>query len=312
LKIENGMRAPVPLYLLLIIVLLFSSCGRQGTAVKDQENGIRVAVSILPQKYFVQRIAGDKAIVHVMVPPGHSPATYAPTPRQMRELSRAQIYFRIGHIPFESAWMSRIASANPRMEVVDTSSGIKLIDSSGHPKNDSSYAETEHEDFHEHRGIDPHTWLSPEAVKIQAKHMLVSLAAHDPANMEFYKANLKAFLADIDELHRETGNAFKDLSGTKFMVFHPAWGYFARDYGLVQLAVESGGKSPSPAALKRVIDRARKENIRVIFVQQQFDTHSAEAVAADINGSVIQLDPLAPDWLENMKKIARTLKESLK
>jgi zinc transport system substrate-binding protein len=300
------------LFLAAAVSMGFTACGGKDAVEKsiDKEH-IAVTVSILPQEYFVQRIAGDRARVNVMIPPGHSPATYEPTPRQMRELSASSLYFRIGHIPFEKAWLENIASANPAMKIVDTSVGVELIDTRK-PLEGEDHDHDEAEADHVHTGIDPHIWLSPKAVKIQAGHIRDALAAHDPAYAETYNANYRAFAADIDTLHKEIAAGFAGLGGRRFMVFHPAWGYFGRDYGLVQLPVEVGGKTPSPRVLKQVIDTAKKENIKVIFVQKQFDTHSAEAVAADINGKVIQLDPLAPDWLGNMKKIAAALKEALK
>lgn len=295
-----------PVILFILLSLFFINCGSTGPGVDSKK--FEIAVSILPQKYFVERIAGEDANsdfgIHVMIPPGHSPATYAPTPQQMKVLGHCKLYFRIGHIPFERVWMKNIAANNPQMKIIDTSLGVDLIEA----------GEDEHDLHHDHHhaGIDPHIWLSPRAVKIQAKHILDALIEIDRQNQESYKENYRLFLGDIDRLDREIRSLLEKSRGRKFMVFHPAWSYLARDYGWEQLAIELEGKAPNPAGLKRIIEIARRENIRIIFVQQQFDTHSARAVADEIGGRVVILDPLAPDWLDNMKKIAQAFSDTLR
>jgi zinc transport system substrate-binding protein len=219
----------------------------------------------------------------------------------------------VGHIPFEQTWLNRLAKNNPGLTFIDTSEGVALIDTIATGSTTHNHEQGNHDGHHHHHGgIDPHTWLSPKAVKIQAKHILDAFIAGDKKNKDLYLSNYNSFIADIDTLHQEISEILKPVSGKRFMVFHPSWGYFGRDYGLTQLPIEVDGKNPSPADLKNVIDIARKEGIKAIFVQQQFDTHNAEAIAAEIGGKVVQLDPLAQDWLENMKKIARSLQVSLK
>lgn len=296
-----------PVILFVILSLFFIYCGSPGPDIGSEK--IQITVSILPQKYFVERIAGDGVNIdfdiHVMIPPGHSPATYAPTPQQMKVLSHSKLYFRIGHIPFENAWMKNISSNNPHMKIIDTSVGVDLI-KTREDKGDPHLA------HHHHAGIDPHIWLSPRAVKIQAKHILDAMIEIDRENQEFYQENYRLFLLDIDRLDREIKALLEKYQGRKLMVFHPAWSYFTRDYGLEQLPIELEGKAPNPANLKKIIDIARQENIRIIFVQEQFDTNSARAVAAEIGGQVVKIDPLASDWLENMRRIAQTLSDALK
>jgi zinc transport system substrate-binding protein len=262
-----------------------------------------IYVSILPQKYFVERIVADNFDIHVMIPPGHSPATYAPTPRQIRTLSLSVLYLRIGHIPFENAWMENIAANAKNMKIVDTSIGIELI---------RSEKETHsHKHNHHHSGIDPHIWLSPKAVKMQCKHILDAVIEVDPQNRQVFQNNYRRFLENIDQLHREITTLLEKHRGKKFMVFHPAWSYFARDYGLVQVSIEIEGKSPSPMDLKKAVDIARKDGIHVIFVQKQFDNASAHAIANEIKGDALSLDPLALDWVDNMKRIAQILSRVL-
>jgi len=300
--------------LLLICLILFFCTGKKNPKVMMTK---RITVSILPQKYFVNRIAKGKWDVNVMVPPGHNPATYEPTPLQMKTLDQSTLYFRIGHIVFEKAWMDNLISINPQIKVVDASKGIRLIKSIPHHHYDHSTSDhveqdkTKDEEKPGEEGVDPHIWLSPIAVEKICRNILDALIEADPENHSFYKRNCREFINEIDQLNLELIRILNNLRGKKFMVYHPAWSYFARDYGLIQLPIESEGKHPRPADLRRIIDTAKREGIKVIFVQQQFDTHSAEAIAKEIEGKVIQMDPLALDWIKNMKKIANTFKDTL-
>lgn len=265
---------------------------------------IPVFVSILPQKYFVQQIGGDRVEVQVMVRPGASPATYEPRPRQMAQLSEARIYFAVG-VPFESAWLEKIAAANPRMTVIHTEHGIRKIPMAIHD-HDGGREEGEH-------GIlDPHIWLSPPLVKIQARAIMTALQAADPPNQAFYEAGCERFMAAVDALDSRIKTLLAPERGLRFMVFHPAWGYFAEAYGLRQVPIEIEGKAPKPAELKALIDHARHAGIRAIFVQPQFSTKSADIIAAEIGARVIVADPLAEDWPVNLEAVADKFKAALK
>lgn len=230
----------------------------------------------------------------------------------MKEVSHSILYFRVGHIVFEKAWMEKIASLNKKMKVVDTSRGVSLI-TGAEPCNHGDEEHAGHDDHHghDHGGIDPHIWLSPTAVEIQAKHIRDAFIEIDGENKTLYETNYQALIKDIRGFHQETVALLAPLKGKKFMVYHPAWSYFAREYGLMQYPIEVEGKRPGAADLKRLIDLAKKENIKVVFVQKQFDADSARAIADAIGGKVVAMDPLAPDWLKNMKKIAETFNASL-
>lgn len=311
-----------------------------------------VFVSIVPQKYFVQQIGKDLVNAQIMVRPGASPATYEPKPKQMADLSKAKIYFAIG-VPFENAWLERIAAANPNMRVVHTDHGIEKLAMAAHHHHDGDeeehhksehdhekgehhgedrhgheegehhgedkhgHEESEHHgekanDHHEHTGLDPHIWLSPSLVKIQARTILAGLQEADPAHRSVYEANYKAFSARIDQLDADLKETLAGKAGLQFMVFHPSWGYFAHAYGLKQVPIEIEGKDPKPAQLKEMIEHAREKGIRVIFVQPQFSTRSAKLVAREIGGQVVFADPLAPDWLDNLRKVSEKFKMALK
>jgi zinc transport system substrate-binding protein len=287
--------------LLVLMGLLLISCGSPGSGRAVEKP--RLTVSVLPQRYFVRRIVGDRFDVDVMIPPGHSPHTYAPTPRQMQMLSRSKLYFRVGYISFELAWIKTIAANNPHLKVIDTSVGVDLIKSG--PVDENPHT------GHHHSGIDPHIWLSPRAVRIQAKHILDAVTILDPKNQASYHKNYLEFLRDIEALDREINVILGRSRGKAFMVFHPAWSYFAREYGLEQLPIEVEGKAPTVGEMKKIIDRAKRENLRVIFVQKQVDTHNARTVAAEIAGRVVLMDPLAEDWLDNMKRIAQSISAAL-
>ncbi len=270
-----------------------------------------VFVSILPQKYFVQQISGDAVRVEVMVQPGASPATYEPKPSQMKKLDGTLVYFAIG-VAFERSWLDRIQGVNPSMEVVHTDRGIEKLRMKEHIHGEGHVNEPEHAEHGPEAGFDPHIWLSPSLVKQQVAVIAETLSRLLPDKAQMFEHNLSSFLHEIDSLDGQLRAALKEKTGRSFMVFHPSWGYFAREYGLDQIAVEIEGKNPKPAQLKELIEIARAGNIKVIFVQPQFSRKSAQLIAGEIGGNVFNLDPLAENWSENMKVVSEQLKNSMK
>lgn len=284
---------------------------------------VPVCVSIVPQKYFVQRIGEDLVDVRVMVLPGASPATYEPKPRQMADLPKTRIYFAIG-VPFEDTWLGKISAINPNMKVVHTEAGIEKMPMAGlHPldekdgpveakENSENVEPTAHEAHHRNGGLDPHIWLSPPMVKRQVQRILTALQESDPTHASVYETNCRRFVSEIDALDARLRTMFGHEQGpVRFMVFHPSWGYFARAYGLEQIPIEIEGKDPKPAQLKALIEHAREEGIRVIFVQPQFSTRSAELIAREIGGRVALADPLAEDWTANLRNVAEGFRTAL-
>jgi zinc transport system substrate-binding protein len=262
----------------------------------DASPKMSVYVSILPQKFFVRQICKELADIQVMVPPGASPATYEPKPRQMAAISKTRIYFSIG-VPFEKAWLKKIAAINPDMVVVSTDRGIKKIPMTVD---------------HHHGTLDPHIWLSPPLVILQARTILKALQEADPAHRAVYEINYRAFISQLSDLDVELRGTFSGRSGQRFMVFHPSWGYFAHTYGLTQVAIEIEGKAPKPAQLRELIERARKDGIKFVFVQPQFSARSAKLIAREIGGQVVFADPLAEDWTENLQSVARKFDAALR
>ena len=269
---------------------------------KSSEQGEPIAfVSIGPQRYLVQSIAGSRIRVEVLVQSGQDPHTFEPTPKQMAQLSRGRLYFRIG-VAFERSLIPRIRSSNPQLKIIDTQAGIELreIEEGNH----------EGEDHDEH-GLDPHTWLSPLLAKRQAQIIRDALIEADPGGREEYEAGYRNLAAELGSLHEEIAAALAPFRGEEIFVYHPAYGHFTDEYGLRQVAVETGGSEPSAQQLARLIERARERQVRIIFVQPQFSRTGAEAVAEAIGGVVVPLDPLAEDYVENLREMARKIAEAL-
>ena len=318
---------------------IFSGCNQPPpppTASNSPEK-LDITVSILPQKYFVERIGGENVNVNVMVEPGSSPATYEPKPQQLKLLSQAEAYMSIG-VPFENAWMDRIEAANPKMQIVDTTEGIELLPMVAHHHHheeghhdeghhdeghhdEGHHDEGHHDEGHHDEGdvhhkegvenFDPHIWVSPKLVKLQAQTIYEALVKLDPTRQPEYEASLQQFLADIDELDKEIRQTLAGVQNRKFMVFHPSWGYFANDYNLEMIPIEIGGQEPSAAELAELIAEAKEEGIQVIFVQPEFSTRDAETIANQIGGEVIAIGPLELNWLENLRNLSHAFAKVL-
>lgn len=266
---------------------------------------LNVYVSLLPMKYFVERVGGADVRVTVMVGPGQSPATYEPSPRQMAGLSTARAYFRIG-VPFENVWMGRIAAARPGLKIVDLRDGIDLkpIDSSRSAGTTQSPSGP--------GALDPHIWTAPPLVKVMAARIRDALTEFAPAHAAAFADGYRRFAADLDALDTEIRKTLAGRRERMFLVFHPSWGYFARAYGLTQIAIEAEGKEPGPRALATVIEEARRRGTRVVFVQKQFSRSDAKAVASAIEGEVVVIDPLAEDFLANTRAVAAAFARNLR
>ncbi len=259
-----------------------------------------LTVSILPQKTFVQKIAGNDFEVILLIPPGSSPAAYTLLPSQLKDISRSAVWFRIGYIGFEHSWKDKISQANSNMKVVNISEGLDLIADKIEQHGDHVHID----------GVDPHVWLSPVLVKQMSKRILDELIALKPEKTAEYKANYMAFVKECDDLHVELSNKLKDYKGRKFIVFHPSLSYYAREYGLEQYSLESGGKEPTPQHLRSVVDLARKEDIKMIYIQSEFDREHARVFAEEIGGDIIQVSPLNPEWAQNLRYMTDLLIEN--
>jgi len=260
-----------------------------------------IAVSILPQKFPVEKIVKDRFLVEVMVPPGSSPATYNVKPNQLLSIKKARLYFSIG-VPFERAWIDRFKSVNKKLKIVDSAKYIKKIPILHH----------EHKHEHHKEILDPHIWLSPPLVMLQARVILEEVCKIDPKNMEYYQKNYKDFINELVNIDMKIMNMLKDVKKREFIVYHPSFGYLAHTYDLKQIAIEKEGKEPTIKYLKRVIDFAKRHNIKVIFVEPQFSKKSAKFIAQKINGKVVSIDPLSQEWDKNIINIILAIKEANK
>jgi zinc transport system substrate-binding protein len=277
----------------------------------DGENGrqagqdaLTVFVSIQPQAFFVERIAGERVRVEVMVKPGQDPHTFEPTPQQMARLAEAEAFFRIG-VEFESTLMPRIESTMQGLMVVDCREGIRLRSMEDHEHEGEEHGEQKD-------GLDPHIWLSVQNALQIAGTIHETLLQLDSEGRETYEAGYKELVEELQSLDRRIAEILAPVKGDPLFVFHPSFGYFADAYGLEQISVETGGAEPSARQLARLIEEAKRLDVRVVFVQPQFSQKSAETIAAEIGGAVVPIDPLARDYIANLERMARAVEEGLR
>lgn len=412
---------------ILVSMLVLSSVFIVGCLDQEDDYDVSVAVTIPPQREWVEAIGGGRIGVTVMVPPGQDPHTYEPKPSQLAELSRADIYFKVGSgLEFEEIWMDTLIAQNKDMTVVDGSKGVPLLDfengccphehlstftllhdndyeleiinrgtgeevahvhgdhwhgslpdielgkhvslgarfyhndsdidlghdedhqmnvrietgddivethshgdhvhikgiATGHAHvvfqlmhgDDVAYEspsiKVDVRDHHHHEGTDPHIWLSPVNARTMIENFLEKLIEIDPGNEEYYRENAQAYIDELIEMHDQIEALLEPHHGRRFLIYHPSFNYFAREYGLEQVAIEHEGKEPGPAGLAAIIDQAKDEGITVVFVSPQFDKSNAEAIAAEIGGSVLTLNPLAEDYIDNLMEVALNLIEA--
>lgn len=281
---------------LAVAVVLLISCNSKRNKNEEEEKPV-VTVSILPLETFVKKIAGDDFRVNVLLPPGASPADFTLIPSQLKDIANSEVWFRIGYIGFEYSWKDKIEQANRNMKVVNLSEGLNLISDEYLPSGEKSST----------GGINPHTWLSPVLVKQMAGRITEELSSLNPEKKNEYQENLSQFIEEINELDAEISSALKDFEGRQIILFHPSLSYFARDYGLVQLSLEPGGKQPTPQRMAALVDFAKRENIGVIYIQSDMDREQARVFAEEIDGEVVEMWPLNPDWEENLLKITDLL-----
>ncbi len=278
-------------------IFLVSGCGNTPSAESSTESPTEtdktvekniVAVTILPQKALVEAVCGDLAEVVTIVPPGNSPGNYEPTPQEMENFSRASVYFTIG-VPTEKA---NILPKAENMEVVDLPTKVAEV-----------YSDREFSSG----SRDPHIWLSPKRAKIMVEAIAETMADLDAENAKTYQENAEAFLKELDRVDAEIKETFSGIQNPKFIVFHPAYGYFADDYGLEMYALEEDGKEATPQHLQDMIDLAKAENIKVIFSQAEIDSKQPDAFAEEIGGEKVMLEPLSDDYIANLERMAEVI-----
>lgn len=319
----------------LVFLGLYLTCLPAYAQKQDTESVVvRCFVSILPQEYFVSRIGGAYANINVLVGPGQEPHTFELTPRAMASLAEADLFFGVG-LPFEQVIIKKLAGLSHKVRIIDTTRGVLFLtpqedehhhhhgtesgDDKGpghtdsqrvkHPPEESGQGTQD--DFPSASHRDPHIWLDPELVKIQAANIAQALIDQDPAHADYYQANLKTFRRELGELDTELAESLKPYRGRRFYVYHPAFAYFAARYGLVQIPVELGGKEPTAKHIAKLIRSAKENEIKIIFVEPQSSTRSANIIAKGIGGSVIAVDALNKDYVSNMRAIGKAIREAM-
>lgn len=283
---------PLVGFMLLWAVATLIAVGCGGDS--DGKDRIGVIVTIPPQAEFVEAVGGDRVEVEVMVPPGADPHTYELAPGQMKKAATADLYAKVGSgVEFELAWADKLISLNRDMLVVDCSWGIGLIEGS--------------EDDEHGGALDPHIWMSPRNAIAMVKNICLGLVTVDPENRAYYESNRDAYIAQLEALDQRIREGLSGVSSRTFMVYHPAFGYFAHEYDLTMLSIEEEGKEPTAGALARLIETAKAAGIRAIFIEPQFNPRSAQVIADEIGAEIIAVDPLSRDYLANMQELAGRL-----
>ncbi len=277
------------------VFFLILSCGR-----RNENNGSQIiTVSIAPYKYFIEKIAGNDFKVNVMVPPGANPHVYEPFPEQIISLRKSVAYISNGYLGFEMTWLDRFYEVNRTMTRLSLGDNIVPLESDHH-----------HQGGHT-ESADPHYWVSPDCAKIMAETLKDFLEELNPERKDYYVANYRLLDSIIMSVDKKADELFSGYRNGSFMIYHPNLGYLARDYGLEEISVEYEGKEPPPSRLKYLIDRARKDNLKIIFVQKEYDTKNARAIADEIGAGIRIIDPLSEDWENSTMEIINAVYLSL-
>jgi zinc transport system substrate-binding protein len=283
-------------YAIFILVLLFFiSCGRNAP---DKEDNI-ITVSIPPFKYFVDKIGGDDYKVNIMVPSGANPHIYEPFPEQINKLRKSIAYISNGYLGFEMTWLDRFYESNKMMKRLNLGNYIIPLDSGHHHEGENV------------EGADPHYWVSPACALVMASSIRDFLGELNPLHKQIYDANYQILVSELKQLDDKARGMFTSVKKKSFMIYHPNLGYLARDYGLVEVSVEYEGKEPPPSRMKELIDFARNEGLKTIFVQREYDTKNAQAIADEIGADLVIIDPLSEDWYKSTLDMITALYTSL-
>jgi len=274
-------------------VLILSACAPR----LDKEEVL--SVSIDPQKYFLETIVNGRYDVNCVIPPGSNPESFDPTPSQMVMLGKSKLFFKVGYFNFENVWIKNVEENNTGMKIIDCSSGVEALEAGdcGH----------DHDHQHGHAGSDPHIWSSPRTASIMVRNMYNAISELDPEYKSTYTENYNKLLSEFSKTDSIIRTYISKAESKSFIIYHPALSYYAHDYGLKQHTIEFEGKNPSPAQMKALVDLARQENIKVVFVQQEFDSSNAETIAKEIGAKIVPLNLLSYYWSEEMVKIAKSL-----
>ena len=278
----------------IVLLLCIVACGTK------QDKSKNISVSILPQKYFVERIAGDFVRVNVMIPPGANPAISDLTSEQLKMLNNSSLYFAVGYLPFELTHIYSLLKNRRDIQLIKHTDAIELPE--------KEFPAHKHGDV---ESLDPHIWMSPTYAKQMARTIRDVLSDNFPEKKNLFSENCDRFMQEIDSVDREARRIILSKRHKLFLIYHPALTYFARDYGMEQIAIEDEGKEPNPVHVRAIIDRSREKGVRVVFIQSQFDEANVRAIATEIGGEVIAIDPLSPDWKEEMISLLKIIDQKM-
>ncbi len=289
---------------IFLISFIAFSCNPPHPDEKSDISKEIISVSILPQKYFLEKITGDHFHINVMVPPGFAPENFDPSPRQLNSLSNSKIYLRIGNIGFEQANMKSIEKNNAELKVYDLSKGVNFI----HSDHEHGKAHAGDNGQHE-QGADPHIWMSTVNGKIIAENVLNIMIENFPADSVFFRKKFQLLNEELNQIKKEWDDQKPVLKGKSFIIYHPALAYLAKEYDMEQLVLEFEGKEPPLGKIQSISKEAIRKQIKSLFIQKQFNTDNAIALASTLNARVVQIDPLDEDWPSQMRNILQTLIE---
>jgi len=278
-----------------LVLILLVSCGRQS----KNKDGRIITVSIAPFKYFIEAISGNDFKVNVMVPAGSDPHTYEPFPEQINKLRKSVGYISNGYLGFELNWLDRFYESNRSMEKLSLGDKINPV-----------FSEHQHQGEHV-EGADPHYWVSPKSAYGMASEVKDFLIVLNPTAARRYQAKYDSLILSIQILDKMAEDLFLTVHKKSVLIYHPNLAYLSRDYGLIEIPVEFEGKEPSPSRMRELIDLAREENIKTIFIQREYDTKNAKAIAAEIGAELKVIDPLSEDWLTSTSDIINAVYKSL-
>jgi len=265
-----------------------------------------VFVGLPPQRWLVQKLAGERVDVGLLLGPGQNPHTFEPAARQVTDLSRAQLYFMMG-LPFERTILRKVQAIHGGLTVCEMAAGVPrhMLASSDH------HHEADADDDGCGEGADPHVWLTPGAMAIMASNTVAALTARDPQGAPFYAARLVQVEAELAQLDQELKTLLAPVRGGLMLTYHPSWGYFTEAYGLRQVAIEAEGRPPAARQLAALIDLAQREKVRRVFTEPPYDPRPAQTLARQIGAEVAIIDPLAEAWDANLRAVATQVRTAL-
>lgn len=282
---------------LLAAATAFAAGGREAAST---DGPVRVFASVAPQAYFVRQIGGDHVDVGVVIGPGQDAHTYDPSPREIERLGSAEILLTTG-LEYEAKIVTTLRRAGTRVEIVDLTEGIELRELEAH-WHDPTVPHS-----HDNEPGDPHIWLGPAEVRVQAATIRDALVRARPALADEFAEGYERFVAEVDAIDAQLAELLADLRGTTILVYHPAFGYFTDHFGITQLAIEAGGREPSPRQLQVTIEKALAAGVETVFTQPEYDDVASRAVARAIGARTVAITDLDDDWPELMLRIGRAI-----